>query len=867
MVSSTDIIQRRLLLLATLFLGIYCVCLTLAPVVRARGGYYWEPWLAFLGWGVLIWVANRGIERWLPARDPFLLPIAALLSGWGLLTIWRLSPYFGRRQGLWLLLATTLLILGFRLPGNLTFLRRFKYLWLTAGLVLTGITLFLGTNPSGGGLPRLWLGCCGVYFQPSEPLKLLLIIYLAAYMADRLPITDRKMMPLLAPTLIMAGLALLLLIFQRDLGTALVFLFLYAAVVYVASGRKSILLAMGLTVLLAGVTGYSLFDVVRLRVDAWLNPWIDPSGRSYQIVQSLLAVASGGLLGRGPGMGSPNLVPVYHSDFIFTSIAEENGLVGTSGLIILLALFANRGIRTALYATDAYRRYLAAGLIAYLTGQSILIIGGNLRLLPLTGVTLPFLSYGGSSLMVSFLALLLLLHISSQVEVKPASLPDRRPYLLLNGFFLGGLAAITLVAGWWAVYRGPDLLTRTDNPRRSISDLYVYRGALLDRHNLPLVETVGKSGGYTRIVRVPELSPVVGYNDPAYGQSGLEASLDSYLRGLRGNSGLLIWWSHLLYGQPPPGLDIRLSLDVDLQRQADQLLGEHAGAVVLLEADNGDILVMASHPTFDANRLAQEWTDLISNPHTPLLNRATLGQYQPGPSLGPFMLVKLLSEGSLPALPQQLSYPLGNTALDCAFSPTALNWGAVISNGCPGSVIALGNALERQGISLVKFYTDLGLYTPPEIHLPVARSTPPKAIDDIPLFAVGQAELRVSPLQMALAVATLSNDGLRPAPRLETAVNVPQVGWTILPYLGESKQVFPEERVETTLESLAVEGLPAWQSLAIASNGPQHMLTWYLGGTLPGWNGNRFAVVILLEENDPELARQIGQALLKTVLK
>ena len=327
-----------------------------------------------------------------------------------------------------------------------------------------------------------------------------------------------------------------------------------------------------------------------------------------------MAIANGGLLGRGIGLGNPGIVPLAHSDLIFSAIAEEYGLVGTIGLVLLLSLLAIRGLSAALNARDAYRRYLAAGLTTYLVGQALLIICGNLRLLPLTGVTLPFMAYGGSSLLVSFLSLLLLLHVSNRIDAPPAKLWRPRPYLQLGGIFLFGLAVTSLASGWWVIYRGPGLLSRTDNPRRTISDRFVYRGSILDRANKPINVTIGKPGEYDRLYVYPDLSNVVGYNDPTYGQFGLEANLDDTLRGLKGNPGLTIWWNHLLYGQPPPGLDVRLSLDLNLQRLVDGLLEEHRGALVALNPSSGEILVMSSHPTFDANRLDEKWKSLIGNP-------------------------------------------------------------------------------------------------------------------------------------------------------------------------------------------------------------------------------------------------------------
>ncbi len=322
--SLNDQIQGRLLSLAALFLFIYSIALTLSPAARARTWdvyYRWDHWLGFLLWVILFGVIHQQSSRWLPDRDPYLVTVVALLSGWGLLTVWRLTPDLGLRQSVWLLVASVIFTLGIRLPSDLSFLRRYKYLWLTGGLVLTALTLLLGTNPLGYG-PRLWLGCCGIYIQPSEPLKLLLIVYLAAYLADQIiipsgsqrnralhtntpTISSGSLITWLAPTLIMTGLAMLLLIVQRDLGTAAIFLFIYAIVVFIATGQKRVLVASALAIGLAGLAGYELFDVVRLRVDAWLNPWLDPSGRSYQIVQSLLAIANGGLVGRRPGPGQP----------------------------------------------------------------------------------------------------------------------------------------------------------------------------------------------------------------------------------------------------------------------------------------------------------------------------------------------------------------------------------------------------------------------------------------------------------------------------------------------------------------------------------------------------------------------------------
>src|SRR6266540_3026972 len=629
--------QSNLLKVAVVFLFLQTLIITLAPAVRARSldvNYRWSQWIALLLWGLFVLRAHQSIIRQLPDADPYLFAMTAFLSGWGLLTVWRLEPGFGARQALWLAVSLIVFLFGLRLPTTLEFLRKYKYILLSGGLLLTALTLIFGTNPNGYG-PRLWLGCCGLYFQPSEPLKLLLVAYLAAYLADRLPI-NLNAFPLIYPTFLLSGIAILLLLFQRDLGTASIFIALYTIIIYLATGRRRTILISALILGFMGIAGYYLVDIIRLRIDSWINPWNDPGGGSYQIIQSILAIANGGLDGRGPGLGSPALVPVAISDFIFAAIAEETGLMGTVGLIAIFGIILVRGLRIALLASDVFQRLLAGGVTAYIGVQALLIIGGNIRLLPLTGVTLPFISYGGSSLLTSFIALLILLLISDQLDEEAAPLPKPQPYLALGTFLALGLFIAALVNGWWAIVRGPDLLTRSDNPRRIIEDRYVPRGKLLDRTNNVINGTEGTTGSYSRVYEYPDLAPVTGYNNPIYGQSGLEASLDEYLRGLRGNPATTIWWNHLLYGMSPHGLDVRLSLDLYLQYRADDMLSEHRGAVVLLNAQSGEIFVMSSHPTYDPGNLNEIGTQLNKDPEKPLINRATQGLYPTGSMIEPF---------------------------------------------------------------------------------------------------------------------------------------------------------------------------------------------------------------------------------------
>ncbi|WKZ34303.1 MAG: FtsW/RodA/SpoVE family cell cycle protein [Anaerolineales bacterium] len=798
-----DLAQSRLLRWATLFLFIQSIILTLSPAVRERSWaveYRLSHWAGFVIWVLLMTAAHRAAIRYLPERDPYLLPAAALLSGWGLLTVWRLDSVFGIRQTIWLTVSVFAFILGMVYLKKLSLIRRYKYVILSSGLLITALTLLFGTNPLGFG-PHLWLGCCGVYFQPSEPLKLLLVIYLAAYLADRASIRLFSL-PLLIPTLAVTGLALLLLIVQRDLGTASIFIAIFTMIIFLATGRRRVLLSAVIFLVLALLLGYFFIDIIHIRVVGWINPWMDPSGNSYQIVQSVLAVANGGTIGRGIGIGSPLLVPVAISDFIYAAIAEETGLVGTMGLLAAIWVILARGMIASLRATDRFRRYLAAGLVTYFGVQSLLIIGGNVRLLPLTGVTLPFVSYGGSSLLTSYIALFLMMVISNVEDGEPAVLHDPKPYSMLAGALALGLAACALATAWWAIVRGPDLLLRTDNPRRTIADRYVPRGDLVDRNNLPISITEGQSGSYLRNYIYPDLAPVIGYTQSIYGQAGLEAALDSYLRGLQGNPMSRILWDQLIYGTPPPGLDVRLSIDLVLQSTADELLGVHRGAVVLMNAETGEILVMASHPTYDPNTLSEQAESLSRDPAAPLLNRGSQGLY-----------------------------PIGNALLPLIRAEFG----------------------ERQpaNAELQAFHERLGLYRAPVLNMPVAFDAGNNSV----------LNLQASPLQMSLAAAVLSYKGIAPAPRMATAVNTPEQGWVVLPALGEAVEVMPAEAANEAALSFIKQGKAYWSHSGQGGT-EENIVTWLLAGTLPDWRGTPLVLVVALEENNITLAERIGERLL-----
>lgn len=418
--------ERILLVLAGLFtaMGLFQLAWVRSTAEGQSILWHWaEVVIPLLVWSISFGAAHSVLQRRLRERDPLLLPIAALLSGWGLIEVARLAPAFMWRQILWLPISIAALLAVAAAPRDLRWLRRYKYTWLFSGLALLIATLIVGVNPSGQG-ERLWLGLGGVYFQPSEILKLLFIVYLAAYLAEKRELLivaglhlgkwRLPALPYLAPLLAMWALAMALLAWQRDLGAAVLFFFTFLGMLYLAGGQWGYLIVGSLLFAVGADIAYRVIDRVALRVDAWWNPWSEAAGRSYQIVQSLLALAAGGLIGQGLGQGAPTVIPVVHSDFVFAAIGEEFGLLGTLAALMCITVLVARGFRAAIRARAPFDQLLAAGLSMLLGLQAWIIMAGNAKLIPLTGVTLPFISYGGSSLLSSFIALGLVLHVTAR---------------------------------------------------------------------------------------------------------------------------------------------------------------------------------------------------------------------------------------------------------------------------------------------------------------------------------------------------------------------------------------------------------------------------------------------------------------------
>ncbi|WP_421843231.1 FtsW/RodA/SpoVE family cell cycle protein [Mycobacterium sp.] len=421
---------------AELLLLCFAAAITVAAlfIVEAnrKRGLHWDLATAGLAFLALFGSAHLAIRRFAPYTDPLLLPIVALLNGLGLVMIYRLdlvgedvgppNQPSATQQMLWTLVGVAAFALLVALLKDYRQLARYGYTCGLAGLVLLAIPALLPASLSEQNGAKIWVRLPGFSIQPAEFSKILLLIFFSSvlvakrnlfasvgrhFMGMTLP-RPRDLAPLLAAWVISVGV----MVFEKDLGTSLLLYSSFLVVVYLATQRFS-WVAIGLILFTAGsVVAYFIFDHVQVRVRTWLDPFADPDGSGYQLVQSLFSFATGGVFGTGLGNGQPDTVPAASTDFIVAAFGEELGLVGLSSILMLYTIVIVRGLRTAIATRDSFGKLLAAGLASALAIQLFIVVGGVTRLIPLTGLTTPWMSYGGSSLLANYVLLAILARIS-----------------------------------------------------------------------------------------------------------------------------------------------------------------------------------------------------------------------------------------------------------------------------------------------------------------------------------------------------------------------------------------------------------------------------------------------------------------------
>lgn len=685
--------SRRTTELLLLIAAAFPVTLLYAMYVVTTGAALSFQTLAVpLGLFAAFAAAHIGVRIFAPGADPAILPIVFTLSGIGITFVTRLQPDASLGQVIFLFLGVALMVGTLAVVKNLEVVKRYKYVLGIAGIILLVLPMFIGTEIYGS---KLWIKIGGFQFQPGEFAKVLIVLFLAGYLAENrelLSISNRTVLGikfprlrLLYPLFIVWGVCLLVVAFERDLGSALLFYTIFLIMLYVATGRVSYVI-IGLALLAIGAFGmYQIMSHVQVRVAIWLDPFSDAQNLGYQIVQSLFSLADGGLAGVGIGKGMADIIPVVASDMIFAAIGEEMGLLGGSAVLLLFMLFAVRGLTTAARAKSDLAAFSAAGLTAAISFQAFTIVGGVTKLIPLTGVTLPFMSQGGSSLLASFVIVALLLRAGDEATGRSTEIANTSTDLATAGYrttvrgshmrrpaldtpesgLLGRVAlanrltrTVFLFTALFAVLIGnityiqvikaSEYQDMPSNNHTINKARFIKRGSIITADGLTLAESIQQADGtYARSYPNGNLAAhVVGYYSQQYGTMGIENTQNDTLTGSKDYSS---WQNALnsLAGISEPGNSVQLTIDSRIQRAAEQALAGRVGAIVALDPRSGAVLAWASAPTFDNTNIqaAIEAANASGGADTSMYDRATLALYTPGSTFKVLTLASALENG------------------------------------------------------------------------------------------------------------------------------------------------------------------------------------------------------------------------------
>ena len=604
--------------------------------------------------------AHIAVRILAPGADPAILPIVFILSGIGITFVTRLAPALAISQLIILFVSVALMVGTLALVKNLDVVMRYKYTFGIIGIILLMLPIFIGTTISGS---KLWIRIAGFTIQPGEFAKVFIVLFLAGYLAENrelLSISNRKILGfkiprlrLLLPLFAVWGVCLLVVVFERDLGSAVLFYTIFLLMLYVATGRFSYVV-IGLALLAVGAVGaYKFLSHVQVRFQVWLDPFKDAQGQGYQIVQSLFSLADGGLVGVGIGNGMANNIPVVESDFIFSAIGEEMGLLGGGAVLILFMLFAVRGLTTAARAKSDLAAFSATGLTAAISFQAFLIVGGVTRLIPLTGVTLPFMSQGGSSLLASFIIVALLLRAGDEATGREAELTGTgtmaaitddqvRAVLAFTALFAILIGNLTYVQ----VIKAKDYQDMPTNNHTIARSKYIQRGSIITSDGVTLAESLQQEDGtYVRSYPNGNLAAhVVGYVSQQYGTTAIESAMNDTLTGSKDYSS----WNNAiasLAGQTQPGNTAKLTIDSRIQTAAEQALKGFKGAVVVIDPRTGAVLACASSPTYD-NTNIDALLQTGGGEDGSMYNRAMDALYTPGSTFKVVTLSAALETGT-----------------------------------------------------------------------------------------------------------------------------------------------------------------------------------------------------------------------------
>lgn len=872
---------RRNLELALLCIAAPLVILLFAMIALGEGSSLsWENLGVPVGIFIAFLIAHLAIRKLAPGADPALLPLSFALSGIGIAFVTRLAPELAMRQVMWLFFGVVCMLLVLIFLKNLDRIANYKYTLMIVGflLLLSPLLPVVGQEIYGS---RIWLNIAGISFQPGEIAKILIVLFLAGYLAqnrEMLSIFTHRIGPFkipdlatLVPLLVMWVISLLIVIFEKDLGSALVVFFVFITMLYVATGKKTYLIIGFVLIAIGGVAAFLLFDHVQIRVDTWLDPFKDATGDGYQLVQAIFSIADGGLFGVGIGNGMSDQIPIVESDFIFAAIAEETGLLGAAGLLLLYLCFAIRGLVTAARAKSDVSSFIAVGLTASIILQAFIIVGGVTRLIPLTGLTLPFVSQGGSSLLASFIAIGFLLRcgdqstglgtemisgtgtLSSESVLGRVSLGKRltKTMIAFSVLFALLVTNLTLIM----VVQANDYKNMPSNNHTLAREARTERGTISTYDNVVLAQSVLQDDGtYKRVYPSGTLAAhVVGYASEAYGTAGIEASYNDTLKGQRNYAS----WVDVVNAATDagtPGNDVKLTINSTIQQAAEQALDGFNGACVVIDPETGAVLALASSPSYNASDIESILSS--GSDSSALYNRATQALYSPGSTFKMVSLTTALennvaTESSVFSSPGEMTIGNGkvNNFGNYSYGEITLARATELSSNTVYGQLGTQIGSDR----LVEGSEKFGFNQDVSFDIPLVKSLMPDPNEMTEWETawatagepVGQHASPAGPqatvLQMALVGCVIANDGVMEQPYLVDSIyNADgECSFTARPSsLMTATSSSIAKRVRTVLEGVvnsgtgtaaAVQGVQIAGKTGTSETGKEYDDSWFVG--------------------------------------
>lgn len=703
-----------------------------------------------------------------PKSNRLILCHIAMLLSVGFVILTRLSITRSVRQ---FIIVAASLVIGLIVPSfmkHFKLIKRSELIFAATGVVVLGAVLVSGRLTNGS---KLSFSVFGLSFQPSEFVKIIYVIFIACILARAKHFGH---------ILLSAGLAaahVLILVASKDLGSALIFFITYALLLFVATKKLRYLIAGLVGAAAASYVSYFLFSHVRVRVEAWLDPWNDINATGYQIAQSLFGIGTGGWFGMGIDAGSPSLIPYVEQDFIFSAICEEYGVIFGICLIAICVNLFLEIVRVAHSCLEPFVKYACYGLGVVYVSQLFLTIGGNTKFIPLTGVTLPLISYGGSSVLASVVMLsvvqgfyvnrdLLLAYEGEDENDEEAFVPymPRRYMNATAGVFSALFVGICIYLVHFVYYDSPRVINNSYNTKRQeILAAKTTRGDILSSDDKVLATTL--AGSDERYYPYSELyAHVIGY--ASNGRMGVEQNANIYL--VSSNVSLNSKLSDDLADEKHMGNTVVTTLDSRLQELSYNALGMYDGAVLVTEPETGKILAMVSKPDFDPNTIEDIWDELILDEESSILvNRVTQGLYPPGSTFKILTALAYIREN--PYDYEQYNFDCngqfrsGENVINC-FHGTKhgkVDFSLSFAKSCNASFANIGLSLERNSFEnmLDALYFNEAL--PVDFLSNKSSISENIAASDSVMIqtAIGQGETQMTPLHVAMITAMIANKG------------------------------------------------------------------------------------------------------------